>query len=102
MRRKAMEYGFWTGQPTIKKAAFLDIDLSIASFGESLEMMEPRVIIGLLEELELHKIMYILGENCVHNVELYSNHRIISSIEDPEDIASIHNLYSLWKVVQFS
>lgn len=43
----------------------------------------------------LDGIIDILGENSVHNVEFYSNHRIDSSIEDSEDKTSIHNLQSL-------
>ena len=41
------------------------------------------------------RIIDVLGENSVHNVELYSNHRIDSSIEDSEDEILIHNLQSL-------
>ena len=81
-----MEYGFGTGQPTATKAVFclIDLDLSIAPAGERLEMDEDRVVIGSSEELYLHRIMYILGETCVHfsstwaQSGFYSNHRIIS------------------------
>ena len=75
-----------TGQPTATKVVIclIDLDLSIAPAGEPLEMDEDRVVIGSLEELDLHGITYILGENCVHfsstwaQSGFYSNHRIIS------------------------
>ena len=40
------------------------IVLSIAPAEEPLEKIEHRVVIGILEELKLHRILYILDHNC--------------------------------------
>ena len=62
-------YEFWTGQPTITKAVFWVIDLSISPAEEALEMMGHEMVIGPSEELKLHRMIYILGGKSVHNVQ---------------------------------
>ena len=62
LRRQDMEYGFWTGQLTVTKAVYC-LDLSMAPARESLEISEDRAVIESSEELELHRIIYIMGEN---------------------------------------